>query len=178
MLHALSQSLTPAVMERITLMVNHVLGSEPVAQERLRLHAGKSLLVELAGWPGFLPSPPPLAWQITAAGLLEWHAAATPNEGSSLPAAPTDLRLRVHLADPATLLSRLLANQPPEVDIEGEAQLAADVGWLVQNLRWDLAADLERFLPMPVVQALSQLGRGVAQALRAALARWPGAARV
>ena len=39
-----------AVMERVTLLLNHVIGAEPVAVARLRPHAGSSVQVEFAGW--------------------------------------------------------------------------------------------------------------------------------
>ena len=72
MLHTLSNLLAPAVAERLTLVFNHVLGSESVAMERLRPHAGRRLELQLAGWPSLLPAPPPLAllplsrWSTTA----------------------------------------------------------------------------------------------------------------
>ena len=72
MLHALQQMLAPAVMERLTLIANHVLSSESGATARLLPHAGKSVALELPGWPSLLPPVPPLAWRITPAGLLGW----------------------------------------------------------------------------------------------------------
>lgn len=145
-------------MERFTLLLNHVLASEPVAVQKLQPHVGKALSVELSGWPGWLPPPPPLAWAITPAGLLEWRAAAGE--------AARDLHLRIDMADPAAVLASALQSRPPPAAIEGEAQLAADVGWLMQNLRWDLAADLERLLPAGVVQPLLLAGRSIRSALQ------------
>ena len=41
---ALYEMLAPAAIERLTLLINHVLGREPVAMERLKPHAGRVLL--------------------------------------------------------------------------------------------------------------------------------------
>jgi ubiquinone biosynthesis accessory factor UbiJ len=178
MLHALQQAsaqigaqintrLAPALMERATLLANHVLASEPVATARLQAHVGKSMQVIWQGVPAFLPPPPPMCWRITPAGLLEWRADA----------GATELVLRVDASQPAQLVGAVLAGAFPEASIEGDAALATDVGWLTQNLRWDLAADLERVFPSPVVQGLTQAGAMAARALRSALSRWkPGGA--
>ena len=50
--------------------------------------------------------------------------------------------------------------------VQGEAQFAADVQWLADNLRWDLEADLARLLgPLPARQ-LARLGAALAAGLR------------
>ena len=71
-------------------------------------------------------------------------------------------------ANPARLVAQALMGQRPSAAIEGDAALAAELDWLAQNLRWDIASDLERVLPMPVAQGLYTLGKMAAQALRAA----------
>ena len=49
-------------------------------------------------------------------------------------------------------MARALGGTPPPVQIDGDAQLAGDVNWLLLNLRWDVAADLERlFGPTPAI---------------------------
>lgn len=173
MLHDLHRMLAPPVMERVTLLLNHVLGSESVAMQRLLPHAGKTLQIEAAGWPSLLPPLPGLAWRITPAGLLEWCAQDAP--------AHAELCLRVQAANPARLAARLAGGQRPEVEIVGDAAFAAEVDWLMQNLRWDLAADLERVLPLPLAAALVRAGSGLAHAMAAARQgldslrdRWPG----
>ena len=89
------------------------------------------------GWPALLPPPPALAFRVTPAGLLEWCG------GTELPA-EADLVVRVDASNPLLLSARAMAGDMPQVAIDGDAQLAADVNWLLQNLRWDVAADLER----------------------------------
>ena len=68
-------------------------------------------------------------------------------------------RCSVDAANPALLLARMLGGEPPPVQIDGDAQLAGDVNWLLQNLRWDVAADLERLFGPVVAQQLHQVGR-------------------
>jgi len=161
MLHTLQSLLAPTVMERVTLAANHVLGAEPVAVARLRPYAGQSFELALTGWPALLPPPPPLAFRITPAGLLEWC-------GLQPPAQP-GLRLRVDAANPAALLARALAGETPDMAVDGDAALAADLHWLVQNVRWDLEADLERLFGPMAAQPLAVLARMMARALRAAV---------
>lgn len=164
--NSLNAMLAPPVLERFTLLANHVLASEPVATQRLAPHAGKSISIAWRGWPSLLPPPLPVAWTITPAGLLDWRG--LPPDGVA-PAA--ELTMTIDAGRPAQLLSQLLQATMPEAEIAGDAQLATDVGWLMQNVRWDIAADLERVFPPMVAQGLSQAGAAFAGALRAALAR-------
>jgi ubiquinone biosynthesis accessory factor UbiJ len=168
MLHALQQVsntlqswFAPALMARVTLLCNHVLASETVATARLLPHAGKSLRVLWAGVPAWLPPPPPMSWTITPAGLLEWRGMQVDE---------ADLTLRLDGSRPDKLLSQMLSGAAPEAVVEGDAALAADVAWLMQNLRWDIAADLERVFPAAVAQGLTQALQALAKAARAALA--------
>lgn len=173
MLHTLQQMLTPAVMQRVTLLLNHVLAAEPAAVQRLLPHRGKAVRLEVTAWPSLLPPPPMLLWRITPAGLLEWESPDS--------VAGAELSLRVEAPNPALLASRLLAGERPPVDVSGDAALAGDVDWLIQNLRWDLAGDLERVFPAPVAAGLVRAGTMLSQGLRAAVQglgglrdRWPG----
>jgi ubiquinone biosynthesis accessory factor UbiJ len=160
MIHGLQALLAPAVMERITLVVNHVLAGEPVATERMRAHAGRRLRLHLEGWPTLLPTPPVLAFAITPAGLLEWSP-----DG----AGADDLTVRVDASNPARLAMQALGGATPPVDIQGDSQLASDVDWLLKNLRWDVAADLERLLGPGPAHEIHRLGRLLAQGMRSAL---------
>lgn len=157
----LLQSAGAALMERCTLLANHVLASEPVATERLRAHAGKRLRIELRHWPTLLPSLPELDFDITPAGLLEWQAAPAADEPA--------LRLVVDAVNPALLVAHGLAGDRPSVEVQGDAALANDVSWLLDNLRWDVSDDLSRFVGPVVAQAIARVGRLLAQGLREAL---------
>jgi ubiquinone biosynthesis protein UbiJ len=162
MLHALHDLLAPAMLERLTLLANHILSSERVATERLSPHAGKALEMVWTGLPGWLPGPPSMVWRITPAGLLEWQPQA---------AGPHELTLTVDAGQPLALAGAVMAGQVPPADIRGDAALAADVSWLMQNLRWDLAADVDRLFPPPVAAAVVQAGSVILSLLRAALSR-------
>jgi ubiquinone biosynthesis accessory factor UbiJ len=166
MLHSLNALLAPALAERLTLLINHVLASEAVATDRLRPHSGRSLSLTLQGWPALLPQPPLLAWRITPAGLLDWSGTpgAAPAEGQE-----PDLAVTLQADNPALLLARTLGGEPPPVQVVGDAQLAGDVNWLLQNLRWDVAADLDRLFGPRLALPLHQVGRMLASALRKAL---------
>jgi ubiquinone biosynthesis protein UbiJ len=158
MLQNLSALWVPALTERLVLVVNHVLAAEPEATARLLPHRGRVLRLELSGLPRLLPQLPELAFEVTPAGLM---AARTD-------AAPADLRVRIDASNPAALAWRALTGEPPPVTIDGDAQLAGDVDWLLKNLRWDVEADLERLFGPVVAHELYKLGAGLAHALRAA----------
>ena len=161
MLHSFAALLAPAVAERLTLLANHLLRAETAATEKLRSHAGRTLLLRVVNWPSLLPAPPALAWRVTPAGLLEWCG----NE----PPASADLTALIEAGNPALVMARLLVGERPAVQIEGDAGFAADVNWLLANLRWDVAGDLENVFGPVVAQQLHQLGSAVAGALRAAV---------
>jgi ubiquinone biosynthesis protein UbiJ len=164
MLHALASLVAPAMMERLTLVINHVLAGEAAATRRLAAHAGRRLEAELAGWPSLLPPPPRLAFRITPAGLLEWLPAAPADDEP-----PPDLHVRVDAANPALLAARVMVGETPSVEIQGDAALAADVHWLLDNVRWDVAADLERFFGPRIAHEIARGGSALARALRKAL---------
>lgn len=162
MLSSLQAQIGPVLAERLTLVVNHVLHGEPAATERLRPHAGRTLSLVVSQWPALLPQPPEMTWRITPAGLLEWCGA------DALPL-PADLTVRLDAPNPALLVARAVGGETPPVQVEGDAQLAGDVDWLVQNLRWDVAADLERLFGPVLAQQLHRIGSAVAKAIRAAV---------
>ncbi len=155
----LNALLAPVVVERLALLANHVLAAEPEATRRLLPHQGRVLRLEFEGLPRFLPPPPVLAFRVTPAGLVEW----CPDDPQS------DLRIRVTAQNPAGLALGMLSGELPPLDIEGDAQLAADVDWLAKNLRWDLGADLERVMGPVLAHQLVSLGSALARGLRAAV---------
>lgn len=161
MLHALHEMLAPAAMARATLVLNHVLASETVATERLRPHAGRRIELQPQGWPPLLPPLPRLAFLVTPAGLLDWDAAGAGQ--------PADLGIRFDASNPALLAARALSGETPAVSIDGDAQLATEVNWLLQSLRWDVEADLERVMPPAAAHQLARLGGGIARGLQAAV---------
>jgi len=143
---------------RAVLLINHVLSQEPQAMERVRRQQGKTARMV---WGRFS-----LSLLATPAGLLE------------RPAEHIAPDLTVTLTQPALpdLVQTLLTGQKPAVNIEGDVQLAADVAWLADNLRWDLEDDLSRVLgDVPAATLVRSVGWGV-DAIKKFAGRWrPGA---
>jgi ubiquinone biosynthesis protein UbiJ len=164
MLQNLQGLLVPAVVERLVLVVNHVLSSEAAAMARLASHSGRVMALEFAQWPRLLPPVPELRFRVTPPGLLEWCGLA------ALPDA--DLTIRVDARNPALLFVQALAGEPPRLEIAGDAALATDMQWLVDNLRWDIEADLDRMFGPIAARQIGRLGSSLARGLRA-LARGP-----
>lgn len=155
MLDDLRQLAGEAVLARLVLLANHVIGAEPAATARLRAHAGRRIALQFAGWPSLLPPLPEFRFAITPAGLIE---------RSSGPEA--DLRLEVDASNPALAALQSLSGEKPRVAVSGDAALAGDVQWLIDNLRWDVQDDLERLVGPAAARELARVGGGVAAALR------------
>lgn len=161
MIHAIISSLQTASIERITLLLNHVLAAEPVAADRLRAHAGHCIRLHLDGWPALLPALPQLAFRITPAGLLEWSG-SEPLDGA-------DLSVRLDASNPAQMLAQWAGGARPKVEVQGDAQLATDLSWLMDNLRWDVEDDLARIVGQAPAHELARIGAALAQGLRDAV---------
>ncbi len=165
MLNSLKALAVPAAMQRLTLLLNHVLASEPVATARLKQHRGRRIVLRLERWPTLLPAVPPLAFTVTPAGLLEW------DEGRVADGAAADLRVAVDASNPALLMVQGLAGRRPRIDVSGDAAFAGDVDWLLENLRWDVQDDLARLVGDGPARELARFGAMVAEAVRAMAAR-------
>ena len=150
------------VQNRVVLLINHVLSQEPQAQERLRRQQGKTARLV---WGRF-----DIALMATPAGLLERPLGAVGRAGhvSDLTVTLTQTRL-------PDVLQTVLKGDKPAVNIEGDVQLAAEVAWLVDNLRWDMEDDLARLVgDVPAATLVRTFGLA-ADAVKAFAARWaPG----
>jgi ubiquinone biosynthesis protein UbiJ len=167
---ALTDMVVPAATARFVLLANHVLASAPAATERLKAYAGRRLRIEVEGWRLPLPPPPAITLVLTPAGLLEAPEAGEPE---AAPDAAADLHLRVDASAPLDVARRLASGEQPAVHIQGDAALASEVSWVIANVRWDVAADLERVFGPVVAEGLSRAG---SQALSAARAVMQGVA--
>jgi ubiquinone biosynthesis protein UbiJ len=159
MLEAMKALAERSVMERLVLLVNHVIAAEPAALERLRPHAGRTMRIELSDWPTLLPALGPFAFRVSPAGLVEW----LPKASTQVP----DLRVAVAVANPALALTRVVAGERPAITVSGDATFASDIDWLIDNLRWDLQDDLARFIGDGPARQLAKVGGWFAGALRA-----------
>ncbi len=140
--------LVEEVQHRFVLMLNHVLMQEPEAQDRLKRQNGRVLE---ARWRSFN-----MRLVATPAGLLDLAPlAATP-----------DLVLTLTEESPLALTQAALRGDKPPVTIAGDVQFAAEVNWLVDNVRWDLEEDLSRLVGDAPAHAVGQALRGAADALR------------
>ena len=140
------------VQRRLVLLLNHVLMQEEQAMARLARQQGHVLQFV---WRQFN-----FKLSLTPAGLLdlapEWATA--------------DLTLSVTQDSPLALMQSVLGGELPAVRIDGDVQLAGDVNWVVDHVRWDIEDDLSRLLGDAPAHALMQAGRRAMQALR----QWRG----
>ena len=160
MLHSLNLLLGQAVVERLTLLVNHVLSSEPVATQRMRAHAGRVIGLQFEGWPAPLPPLPATAFRVTKAGLLEWCGAEVPTE--------PDLRVSIDASNPALAMAQAFGGTRPQVDVAGDAAFATDLNWLFDNLRWDVQDDLARIVGQAPAREIARVAGGIAAGMREA----------
>jgi ubiquinone biosynthesis accessory factor UbiJ len=161
MLHSLHSALGSAAIERLTLVVNHVLAAESVATQRLRAHAGRSIRLHFEGWPVLLPPLPATTFRVTPAGLIEWC-------GDEAVAEP-DLRVDIDASNPALAMAQALSGARPKVEVAGDAAFASDLNWLFDNLRWDVQDDLARVVGAAPARELARLGAGIAAGVREAV---------
>ena len=150
------------MVERATLVLNHVLAGESVATQRLTVHTGRCIRLQFQGWPAWLPSLPDATFRITPAGLLEWCG----NERAEATEVAA-LRIDIDVSNPALLALKGLAGERPQIGVAGDAALATDVNWLFDNLRWDIVDDLESLVGPAAAQQLGQLGAAIAASVRA-----------
>lgn len=143
------------LQNRVVLFLNHVLMQEPQAQERLKRQKGKPVKVQ---WGEVY-----LTLAATAAGLLERPAAG----------ASPELTVTLTQASPVALAQTVIAGDKPGVDIQGDVQLAAEVAWLVDNVRWDVEEDLSRLLGDAVAHTLVRVAGTAAQAVKSFVGRAP-----
>ena len=133
---------------RVVLFLNHVLMQESAATERLRRQQGRVARIQ---WRGFF-----IALQVTPAGLFDI---------ASEYAVP-DLHLQATQTSPLELAQTALRGDKPNVRIEGDVQLAADLQWLADNVRWDVEEDLARLIGDVPAHTVASIAQRAAQALR------------
>jgi ubiquinone biosynthesis protein UbiJ len=133
---------------RIVLLLNHVLMQEPQAMERLARQKGNVVLVQWQRWT--------FAVAMTPAGLFD---VAAPND---IP----DLTLVVTDSSPLAIVQSVIRGSKPNVRVEGDVQLAAEVNWLIDHVRWDIEEDLARIIGDAPAHGLVVAARSLAQALQ------------
>jgi ubiquinone biosynthesis protein UbiJ len=92
---------------------------------------------------------------VTPAGLLDLASSD----------AAADLTLVVTEQSPLAIAQSVMQGDKPAVRIEGDVQLAAEINWLADHVRWDLEEDLARVLGDAPAHMVVQAGRTLAQGL-------------
>jgi len=138
---------------RIVLTLNHVLMQESEATGRLARQKDRVMLVQ---WRSFN-----FKLMATPAGLLDLAA----------PEATPDLVLTVTDESPLVLAQIAMRGDKPGVRIEGDVQLAAEVSWLTENVRWDMEEDLARVMGDVPAHTLAQMAKGLVGGLRQFVAK-------
>jgi ubiquinone biosynthesis protein UbiJ len=135
--------------QKIVLFLNHVLKQESVAVERLKRQRGKTV--------EFRWNQLEMRLSFTPAGLVErvstMHGLA-------------DLVLNINESSPLTILETLSQGDKPPIRIEGDVQLAAEVNWLIDHVRWDVESDLSRLFGDEIARFLVLTGKQCSNALK------------
>ena len=121
--------------------------------ERLIRQKGRTILAQ---WKTFT-----FKLLVTPAGLFDLAA----------PEKAADLVLVITQESPFELVQGLMQGEKPAVRIEGDVQLAAEVNWLTEHVRWDLEEDLARVLGDVPAHNLSRMVQGLVAGLRQFLAK-------
>ncbi len=143
------------VQQRLVLFLNHVLMQEKQAQDRLLRQKGRVVQIKMGLFV--------IDLVVTPAGLVD----------RALALSTPDLQLSVPMDSPKTLVQSVLAGKPPPVTIDGDVQLAAELGWLAENLRWDVEEDLSRLIGDAPAHALAGAARRLLSGLQQFLAKTP-----
>lgn len=122
--------------------VNHVLRSAPLALERLRPHAGRTV--------AFRSGPFGMALTIQTTGEV----------AAAVPGAAHDLDVRI----PPFLVPRLAAGEEAAfraIEMQGDAELGQEISFLFRNLSWDVEEDLSRALGDIAAHRIVAAARGL-----------------
>jgi len=161
----LEASFWPGFVERGVLVLNHLLRAQEPASQRLVAHAGKAVRVDWRSADARWPKPPALRLVVTPAGLFETLPAADAE------VATEGLRIEVDLPAPLDLPRLLAEGRRPDTRIEGDTELAADLAWLAEHLRWDAEHDLARVVGDLPARTLVVAGQAVLNGLRGFVTR-------
>jgi ubiquinone biosynthesis protein UbiJ len=142
------------VHQRVVLLINHVLMQEPEAMARLARRSGS---VARVAWRQFH-----IHLQVTPAGLLDLAP----------PELAPDLSLALTEESPVELVQNVLKSRKPAVRIEGDVQLAAEINWIAEHVRWDLEEDLSRVVGDGPAHGLVTFCQRAAQAVKEFVTRF------
>lgn len=133
--------------------LNHLLGEQPWARERLRTHAGRTVEFRVPPWPA-------VRFAIAESGLAK----------PASEKAEIDLVVTLKPAALPVLLSRG-RDAVKDLDFRGPEDLAASVQELLMKLQWDIEEDLARVLGDVAAHRIALAARDFAAWQREALER-------
>ena len=142
------QWLVSEMHQRLVLFLNHVLMQEKEATDRLVRQKGRIARVQ---WRQYS-----IALMVTPAGLFD----VAPEESTP------DLMLEVTETSPFSLAQTALRGDKPSIRIEGDVQFAAEINWLVDNVKWDVEEDLARVIGDVPAHTIAKVARTASQGLR------------
>lgn len=149
-LHAVLLVLMSVVTQPFHAAVNHLLEREPWARAQLEPYVGKQARLD---------APPfSVIVKVTATGLLE----AAPRPAGGLPAVPDDVTITVLPDALAAVFRGGPAAAMKHVRIAGDAEFAATLGKLAENLRWDPEEDLARWFGDAPAYRIARTARSLA----------------
>src|SRR5262249_18897259 len=134
----------PWLQAMSALFVNHVLRGAPLALERMRKHAGRTV--------AFHVGPMSLAVTVQTTGEVV----------SAVPGAARDLEVRIS----PFLLPRLALREEAayrEIDMQGDMELAHEISYLARNLEWDVEEDLSKVVGDIAAHRVVGAARGAAE---------------
>ena len=143
---SLPTAIQQALLPRIVRSINHLIEREPQALARLRMHAGKQVMLQALSLQVMLA--------VAQDGHLEVHWADAPDQ-------PPALRLDV---DASAMLAAQMRGQPlglTGVHITGDAEFAQTMSWLMANLRWDAEDDLADWIGDVAAHRVARAARGL-----------------
>ena len=146
-------------VNRLVLLLNHVIVQEPEAQNRLKRQKGRCIQLQ---WQDKLIQLSP-----TPAGLLE-----------RVSDQKFDLKLTLTDNSPLSMASAVLKGEKPGVHIEGDVQLAAEVNWLIDHVRWDFEEDLSKLMGDAAANTLVSGGLQIWHALQKFVGRAAGTTEI
>jgi ubiquinone biosynthesis protein UbiJ len=147
------------VVNRIAILGNHVLQQDSIAQQRLARYSGRRIHLRCLGAA--------VEVRITPAGLIQAQPLDVATSQESVQSQIADLFIEVKEASWTTLLRTVAQRKKPDIHIAGDVQLAAEVNWLSQNLRWDFEEDLSRILGDALAHQVANVARKILTSLRA-----------
>jgi ubiquinone biosynthesis accessory factor UbiJ len=144
--------LVDEAQHRLVLLLNHVLMQESEATARLARLKSRVVRVQ---WRNFN-----ISMAATPAGLLELVTDRSKT---------ADLSLHVVDDSPLSLVQTVLAGSNPPIKIEGDVQLAAEINWLADHVRWDIEEDVSRILGDAPAHALVSVAKQIIAGLKSFL---------